>query len=126
MEFNRLRRHGRDSVAVWLAVAAAILASFAAFTQVPVRPAPAFSGKQLTTPPMDGWVTNGGTVYNQRYSPLTQINRGNVASLKPAWRVSLNGSGSASKYSGQGQPLGLSGRHLHGDGRRRRLRHRRG
>ena len=39
----------------------------------------------------------------------TQINRDNVANLKPSWRVSLNGSGTASKYSGQGQPLVYEG-----------------
>ena len=69
------------------------------------RPAPAFTAKQLVAPPRDGWITNGGNVFNQRYSPLAQINRDTIARLKPSWRVSLNGSGSASKYSGQGQPL---------------------
>ncbi len=69
------------------------------------RPVPAFTAKQLTAQPRDGWITNGGNVFNQRYSPLTQINRDTVARLKPSWRVGLNGSGVASKYSGQGQPL---------------------
>ena len=32
----------------------------------------------------DGWPVNGGP-YNIRYSPLTQINRDNVAQLKVAW-----------------------------------------
>ncbi len=71
----------------------------------PPRPAPAFTAKQLTAQPRDGWITNGGNIFNQRYSPLTQINRDTVARLKPSWRVGLNGSGVASKYSGQGQPL---------------------
>ena len=66
---------------------------------------PAFSAKQLTALPTDGWITNGGNIYNQRYSPLTRINRDNVAQLKPHWRVHLNGSGTDSKYSGQAQPL---------------------
>ena len=30
------------------------------------------------------WPVNGGT-NNIRYSPLTQINKGNVAQLQPAW-----------------------------------------
>ncbi len=71
--------------------------------------APAFDAKQLVASPSSGWWTNGGTVYNQRYSPLTLINRGNVAGLKPKWRAGLNGSGSASKYSGQGQPIVYDG-----------------
>jgi alcohol dehydrogenase (cytochrome c) len=69
------------------------------------HPAPAFTAKQLTAQPRDGWITNGGNIFNQRYSPLTQINRDTVSRLKPSWRVGLNGSGVASKYSGQGQPL---------------------
>ncbi len=71
--------------------------------------APAFSGKQLVADPSDGWVTNGGNVFNQRYSPLTQINRDNVAGLKAEWRVSLDGSGTGAKYSGQGQPIVYDG-----------------
>ncbi len=73
------------------------------------RPAPAFTAQQLVAPPRDGWITNGGNIFNQRYSPLTQINRDNVGRLKPSWRVALNGSGVASKYSGQGQPLERDG-----------------
>jgi alcohol dehydrogenase (cytochrome c) len=68
-------------------------------------PAPAFTAKQLTAQPRDGWITNGGNIFNQRYSPLTEINRDTVGRLKPSWRVGLKGSGAASKYSGQGQPL---------------------
>ena len=83
--------------------------AFPASTQPPrpaaLRSAPAFTAKQLTAWPRDGWITNGGNLFNQRYSPLTQINRDTVERLKPSWRVSLNGSGVASKYSGQGQPI---------------------
>ena len=71
--------------------------------------APAFSAKDLTAWPTDRWITNGGNIYNQRYSPLTAINRANVAQLKPAWRTSLNGSGTASKFSAQAQPIVYDG-----------------
>jgi quinohemoprotein ethanol dehydrogenase len=74
-----------------------------------IRPAPSFEAAELTAAPQRGWLTNGGTLYNQRYSPLREIDRSNVADLKPAWRVSLNGSGTASKYSGQGQPIVYDG-----------------
>ena len=47
----------------------------------------------LVQPPAIGWPTNGGNWYNQRYSPLTQINRDNVARLKGVWRARLDGSG---------------------------------
>jgi alcohol dehydrogenase (cytochrome c) len=74
-----------------------------------IRPAPAFDAKALTTLPTQQWVTNGGTLYNQRYSPLSLVNKDNVTQLKPAWRTSLNGSGAGSKYSAQAQPLVYDG-----------------
>src|SRR5438874_11123597 len=36
----------------------------------------------LSAPPTDGWLKSGGNLFNQNYSPLTQINRQNVAGLK--------------------------------------------
>ncbi|HUQ53410.1 MAG TPA: PQQ-binding-like beta-propeller repeat protein [Gammaproteobacteria bacterium] len=65
----------------------------------------AFTPKALTAPPRDGWRTNGGNYYNQRYSPLAQIDRTNVAQLKGVWRTHLNGSGLAPQYSGEAQPI---------------------
>ncbi len=70
---------------------------------------PAFSGEELAAWPTDSWITNGGNIYNQRYSPLSQINRDNVSRLSPEWQMNLNGSGTASKYSGQAQPLVYDG-----------------
>src|SRR5262245_9033923 len=95
---------------VSLAVLAASLAaaSGAAAQRAPAAP-PKFTAKELTAPAPTGWITNGGNIYNQRYSPLARIDRSNVASLKPAWRTHLNGSGTDSKYSGQAQPLVYDG-----------------
>ena len=70
-----------------------------------IIPAPAFTAAQLRALPTNGWITNGGTLYNQRWSPLTQINRTNVKDLKANWRTHLNGSGVGAQYSGQGQPI---------------------
>jgi alcohol dehydrogenase (cytochrome c) len=64
-----------------------------------------FSAAALTAPPITGWPTNGGNLYNQRYSPLKTINRDNVAQLKGVWRARLRGSGAAPQYSGFAQPL---------------------
>lgn len=75
----------------------------------PIRPAPAFTAQQLLAPPTNGWLTNGGNLYNQRYSPLTAINRDNVKNLKAVWRTHLNGSGIGAQYSGQAQPLMYDG-----------------
>src|SRR5262245_3598865 len=82
----------------------AVGCTFAAPGQ-PIRPAPAFKGNALVAPPQAGWPTNGGNWYNQRYSPLTQIDRGNVATLKGVWRTRLRGSGVGTKYSGEAQPI---------------------
>src|ERR1700733_2277119 len=51
------------------------------------------------------WPKNGGNLFNQNYSPLTQINRQNVAKLKGVWRARLEGSGTGAKYSGEAQPI---------------------
>jgi alcohol dehydrogenase (cytochrome c) len=63
-----------------------------------------FSAK-LVEPPTDSWPTNGGNVYNQRYSPLARIDRANVATLKGVWRTHLRGSGVGPQYSGEAQPI---------------------
>jgi quinohemoprotein ethanol dehydrogenase len=76
---------------------------------VAVKPAPAFTPAQLKALPTTGWVTNGGNVFNQRYSPLKQLDRTNVKELKAVWRASLGGSGLGSQTSGQGQMLAYEG-----------------
>jgi quinohemoprotein ethanol dehydrogenase len=64
----------------------------------------AFTTEELTALPDQDWITNGGTVFNQRYSPLDQISTSNVSDLKGVWRTHLN-SATAFKYSGEAQPL---------------------
>src|SRR5688572_10094690 len=68
-----------------------------------------FAAAALTAPPSRGWPTNGGNLYNQRYSPLKAINRDNVAQLKGVWRTRLRGSGSGPQYSGFAQPVVADG-----------------
>ena len=63
------------------------------------------SDKDAGAPPGNGWLKSGGNLFNQNYSPLTQINRQNVAQLKGLWRVHLDGSATANKYSGEAQPV---------------------
>src|SRR5262245_39568506 len=70
-----------------------------------IRRAPAFAGSDLVAAPTNRWPTNGGDWYNRRYSPLTKIDRSNVATLKGVWRTHLQGSGLGSQYSGEAQPL---------------------
>jgi alcohol dehydrogenase (cytochrome c) len=90
------------------AAAAALLVATGA-AQVARDSARDFSAAALTAPPTAGWPTNGGNLYNQRYSPLTMINRGNVAQLKGVWRARLRGSGNAPQYSGFAQPIVYDG-----------------
>jgi quinohemoprotein ethanol dehydrogenase len=66
---------------------------------------PAYTARQLTELPVLDWITNGGNIYNQRYSPLAEINAGNVATLKAEWRTHLNGSGMGPPFSGEAQPI---------------------
>jgi len=98
---RRLRLPLAKGCAVLAAAAASVSATTAAFAQ---RSGP-FSPAALTAAPRDGWRTNGGNLYNQRYSPLTEIDRGNVAQLKGVWRTHLNGSGLGPQYSGEAQPI---------------------
>ena len=67
------------------------------------------SPERLAAMPTDGWPTNGGNLFNQRYSPLAEINRDNVAELKGVWRARLGGSGVGQKYSGEAQPIVYEG-----------------
>ena len=97
---ERIRRAAIALVAVGLASAG---------NAQPIEPAPAFKGDALVAAPAANWPTNGGNWYNQRYSPLTEIDRGNVAGLKGVWRTRLNGSGIGTKYSGEAQPIVYDG-----------------
>ena len=99
---------------VVVAVAVTLVPGAAAFAQTPtgvprIELAPAFSGERLVSLPRQDWITNGGNVYNQRYSPLDEIDRSNVSQLRGVWRARLNGSGVGNNYSGEAQPLVYEG-----------------
>src|SRR5207302_9980501 len=66
--------------------------------------------QELTTARSAGndWITYGGSVFNQRYSTLTQINPSNVSELKGAWLTRLN-SGRGSKYKFEADPIVIDG-----------------
>ncbi|MEO6340446.1 MAG: PQQ-binding-like beta-propeller repeat protein [Caulobacteraceae bacterium] len=81
----------------------------AAAAEAAINPAPAFSAADLTAQPKTSWLTNGGTLWNQRYSPLTAINKDNVKNLKAEWRASLNGSGLSPRAGNQAQPIVYDG-----------------
>ena len=106
-----MRVQGMMSIAAAACAAAATLAGAAqspAAAPAVIRPAPAFSVQQLLTPPTSAWITNGGTLYNQRYSPLTLLNRDNVKGLRALWRTAM-GSGATPGHAGQAQILAFEG-----------------
>ncbi len=90
------------------ALSAFAVLAFAQETPPDIVPAPAFTAEQLTALPAANWITNGGNTYNQRYSPLTQINRFNVKDVKAVWRTEM-GSGEELKNGGQTQILHYDG-----------------
>jgi alcohol dehydrogenase (cytochrome c) len=71
--------------------------------------APRFTTAQLDAQPSSDWITNGGSLANDRYSTLSQIDTSNVAQLKGVWEAHLRGSGIGAKYSGESQPLEYKG-----------------
>jgi quinohemoprotein ethanol dehydrogenase len=73
-----------------------------------IKPAPAFKTEQLTQLPTDNWITNGGNLSNQRYSPLKQINLDNIKGVKAVWRADLN-TGLDFRHNNQAQPLVYDG-----------------
>ena len=102
-----VRRFGLSRFALF--VSSAALPLIAAAQPVASGAAPAFPPKELVAPAANDWATNGGNLYNQRYSSLSAINRDNVKNLKGVWRTHLNGSGIGAQYSGQGQPIVYDG-----------------
>jgi glucose dehydrogenase len=88
-----------------LGASIAVLLVLSVYTQAQRESGQDFSGTKLTAPPTANWPTNGGNLYNQRYSPLKTITRDNVAQLKGVWRARLNGSGTAPQYSGFATPI---------------------
>jgi alcohol dehydrogenase (cytochrome c) len=70
-----------------------------------IEKAPNFSAADLSALPTDNWPTVGGSLKNERYSPLDQIDTSNVAQVKGIWHTHLEGSGVAAKYSGESQPV---------------------
>src|SRR4051812_20827285 len=66
--------------------------------------APPFTADDLNALPTTDWITNGGNLSNDRYSPLTQIDTSNVSKLKGVWHIHLKDA-NAAKYSGESQPI---------------------
>jgi alcohol dehydrogenase (cytochrome c) len=101
------RRRAYAACAVLTAGVVGALLDLPAQSVIPL--APAFTAAELAELPATDWPTNGGDVFNRRYSPLSEIDRGNVASLRAVWRARLGGSGVGAQYSGEAQPIVYQG-----------------
>ena len=88
----------------WAVLAVAAVAGAEPPESTSIPKSPAFTAQQLLALPESGWITNGGNIFNQRYSPLTLLNRDNVAGLKALWRTGM-GSGAGPGNAGQAQIL---------------------
>ncbi len=67
----------------------AVSAAGSSSARTAIIPSPAYTADQLNAPAGDNWLTNLGSLNGQRYSSLTQINKGNVGTLKLAWKINL-------------------------------------
>lgn len=100
----------RNCKANWvLYVIIATLSPAIAASDLEITPSPSFTTDQLLVAPTTDWVTNGGNIYNQRYSPLTELTPDNISNLKAVWRTSLQGSGTDPRHSNQTQLLAYKG-----------------
>jgi quinohemoprotein ethanol dehydrogenase len=70
-----------------------------------IAKAPNFSAADLSSLPTDDWPTVGGSLRNERYSPLDQIDTSNVSQVKGVWHTHLDSSGVGTKYSAESQPV---------------------
>jgi quinohemoprotein ethanol dehydrogenase len=74
-----------------------------------IKPASAFAAGDLAQTPGDDWLTNGGSLSNDRFSSLDQIDASNVSRVKGVWLTHLRKSGLAAKYSAESQPVEYKG-----------------
>jgi quinohemoprotein ethanol dehydrogenase len=94
-----MHSHGRR-------IASALFAGFLVCAgYLPASAADPDIDRMLKSPAGKDWVTNGGSLMNQRYSTLKQIDTTNVKQLKGAWMTRLKGSGMGGKYSAEATPL---------------------
>jgi alcohol dehydrogenase (cytochrome c) len=75
---------------------------------VSIEAAPAFSAEELEKPTSE-WITNGGSLTNDRFSPLSEISTENVKELKGDWMTKIGQNATAAKFSAEGTALYYKG-----------------
>jgi quinohemoprotein ethanol dehydrogenase len=73
-----------------------------------IEPAPAFTAADLEEPGSE-WLTNGGSLTNDRFSPLKEIDTSNVKELKGDWMAKIGKNATAAKFSAEGTALEYKG-----------------
>ncbi len=71
--------------------------------------APTFSSDELNEQAGDNWITNGGSLTNDRFSSLDEINTENVKELKGDYVTKIGKEATAAKFSAEGQALEYEG-----------------
>jgi quinohemoprotein ethanol dehydrogenase len=99
----------RAEAAPQQAALASVAARAAGGDAAHISVSPAFSAQDLAAAPRENWLKVGGSLSNENWSPLDQINRENVGKLKAVWQTHLDGSAVATKYSGEAQPVVYDG-----------------
>ena len=107
-------RRGLRGGLAWLLAALALIGSVTALAACggddeESSAIPAFEADDLTEPAGEDWPHVGGSLANDRYSTLDEINTENVADLKGVWKTDLRSSGVEAKYSGESQPVVWNG-----------------
>jgi quinohemoprotein ethanol dehydrogenase len=105
-----MRKHIRRALAAIATVGALVVPTGVSAQTTPFPGVGRPSHQELTSTRVGDkdWITYGGSVYNQRYSTLNQINTSNVANLKGAWLTRL-GSARGTKYRFEADPLVIDG-----------------
>jgi quinohemoprotein ethanol dehydrogenase len=74
-----------------------------------IAEAPVFTSEELNEHAGDNWITNGGSLTNDRFSTLDEINTENVSQLKGDWMTKIGQNATAAKFSAEGQALEYEG-----------------
>jgi quinohemoprotein ethanol dehydrogenase len=82
----------------------------------PIAAAPEFSTEELATEAGGNWITNGGSLSNDRFSTLDEINTENIDGLKGDFVTKIGKEATSAKFSAEGQALEYEGTMYISDG----------
>jgi quinohemoprotein ethanol dehydrogenase len=71
--------------------------------------APEFTSEELGEEAGENWITNGGSLTNDRFSSLNEVDTENVKELKGDWVTKIGANATSAKFSAEGQALEYKG-----------------